>query len=408
MSYLKYIKKFIFLLKIIILSPLIIFIILIYPILRIKIFEIETRAIGHMALPMEIFSSEVKKKIHNDSRTIYLWFTNEKIANKFLLKKWKENFIVLPRIILEPIYRFFINKKIKFGKFFLIPYRSWQERKKNNIFWQDKDIYNVLIKTEPNIIFSKNEINMGNRYLSNYNTSNDDAFVVFFFRNPSYYVDNKIIPNYKINLRDQLKLDYYRSVDYLNSINYKTFLLGHNYEIKRKNKNLIYYNQSSYKNDFLDIFLPFHCKFMVCNASGINCIPAMNRRKRLMINFSELYAFDHIDSHYTPILLPKKFRSIESKNLLTYSEVLDLELSRYLYEDDLKNAGFEVIENTESEIYDAVKEMEYFNKNGKLLDTSSNDIQEKFVELCFNKFNYKMKYTKISSSFLKENKDLFI
>ena len=89
-----------------------------------------------MALPMEIFSSEVKKKIHNDSRTIYLWFTNEKIANKFLLKKWKENFIVLPRIILEPIYRFFINKKIKFGKFFLIPYRSWQERKKNNIFWR--------------------------------------------------------------------------------------------------------------------------------------------------------------------------------------------------------------------------------------------------------------------------------
>jgi len=408
MIYSKYIKKFIFLLKIVILSPLIIFIILISPILRIKICELETRAVGFLVLSMEIFASEVKEKIHDDKRTIYLWFPNKRIANNFLYKKWKGNFIVLPRIILEPIYRLFKNKKIKFGKFFLVPFRHWRESQEKNKFWQEKDIYNVLVKTKPNIIFSKDEIKRGNEYLSKFNISKDDPFVVFFFRNPSYFLDNKIIPSYKVNLRDQLKLDYYSSVDYLNSINYKNFLLGSNYEIKNKNKNLIYYNQSLDKNDFLDIFLSFHCKFMVSSPSGLCNIPALNRRKTLLINYSELFICKNTDSYYVPIFIPKKFKSIKSGDLLTYSEVLDLKLSEYIYEEDLKNAGFEVIENTESEISDAVKEMEYFNKNGKLLDTSSNDLQDKFVELYFNKFNYRMKYSKISSSFLKKNKNLFI
>jgi putative glycosyltransferase (TIGR04372 family) len=409
MSSLKNLEKLIFILKIIILSPLIILIILVYPILKIKIFEMETRAIGHMALPMEIFASEIKEKIHNNKRTIYLWFPNKKIANSFLFKKWKENFIVLPRIILEPIYLLLKNKKfIKIGKYFLTPYRHWKDMKETNIPWQDKDIYNVLTKTKPSIIFSKNEIDKGNEYLSKFNISKEDSFVTFFFRNPSYYLDNKIIPSYKVNLRDQIKLEYYSSVDYLNSINCKTFLLGNNYPVENKNKNLIYYNQSHYKNDFLDMFLSFHCKYMVASASGIHKNPALNRRSTLVVNFSELFAFNHLDTPYIPIVIPKKFKSIKGSDLLTYSEVLDLKLSEYHLEDDLNKAGFEIIENTASEISDAVKEMEYFNKNNKLLDISSNELQDKFDEHYYNKFNYKIRHTKISSSFLKKNKDLFI
>ncbi len=407
MNFGKYTIIFYKLLKILLLSPLIILMIIIYPIVRIKIFEIETRAIGHMSLPMEIFASEIKEKIHNCNRTIYLWFPNKKIANYFLLTKWKQKYIILPRVILEPIFSFFNNNKIKFGNKFLIPYRHWKKYKNGKESWQDKDVHDVLVKTKPNISFSKNEIDRGNKYLDNFGINLNDPYVVFFFRTPDYYVKNKIISDYKIDLRNQVSFNYYETINYLNSINYKTFLLGENYKINKKTENLIYYNNSRDKCDFLDIFLPFNCKFMVSSASGISTIPVMNRRKVLYINFSELYRHHHIDSRFIPFYIPKKFRSISSQNILKYSEVLKLNLSELTFEEELKKVGFEVIENTKDEILDAVKEMDYFITHGKLKENETDDIQEKFNEIYFNKFHYKIKYTKICSSFLKKNKDLF-
>tara|TARA_B100000579_G_scaffold355198_1_gene310450 strand:+ start:4511 stop:5809 length:1299 start_codon:yes stop_codon:yes gene_type:complete len=403
----KYIIIFYKLIKILLLSPLIILIIIIYPIVRIKIFEIETRAIGHMSLPMEIFASEIKEKIHNCNRTIYLWFPNKKIANYFLFSKWKQKFIILPRVILEPIYLFFKSKNIKFGNKFLIPYRHWNRNKSAEEFWQDKDLFDVLIKTKPNISFSKNEIEKGNKYLNNFGINLNDPYVIFFFRTPDYYLKNKSISDYKINLRDQVSFNYYESINYLNSINYKTFLLGENYKINKKINNLIYYNKSKDKSDFLDVFLPFNCKFMVSSASGISTIPIMNRRKVLYINFSELYRHHHIDSKFIPFYIPKKFRSISSGTILTYSEVLKLNLSEFTFQEELKKTGFEIIENTKDEILDAIKEMDYFLKHGKSKEDDTDDIQEKFNETYFNKFHYKIKYTKICSSFLKKNRDLF-
>ena len=407
MNYKKNTNKVLFFLKTLLLSPVIIFIILIYPIVRIKIFEIETRAIGHMSLPIEIFASEVKQKIHNKKKTIYIWFPNKKISNKFLYKKWKKVFLILPRVILEPVYIFFMKTKKIFGKTFLIPYRHWSEEDVNKS-WQDKDIYDVLIQTRPNIIFSKNEIKKGNKYLSKLNIKKNDRFVLFFLRNPYYYIQNKIYQSYQVNLRDTVSLDYYSSVDYLNSINCKTILMGANYDVKEENKSLIYYNQSCDRGDFLDIFLPFNCKYMVASASGISTMPALNRKKTLIINFSELNRFGHIDSYYYPLYIPKKFRSLKTGSLITYKEVLDLKLSEYIFNDELERAGFKIEENTRSEITEAVKEMEYFINYGKQLDNSELAIQNKFEEIYFNKFNYRIKYTKICTSFLKKNRDLFI
>ena len=71
--------------------------------LKIKIIEIETRAIGHYVLPIEIFLCEIKNKIHGKNN-IYLAFRNKYIVNQFLYSKLKKNFIILPRIIMEPIF----------------------------------------------------------------------------------------------------------------------------------------------------------------------------------------------------------------------------------------------------------------------------------------------------------------
>ena len=99
-------NKIIKLIHILMCLPLMLGIILIYPLIKIKIFEIETRAIGHFSRTIDIFLSEIEAGIHPKKRILYICFPNKRIANNFLLKKWREKLIILPRIFLEPIYLF--------------------------------------------------------------------------------------------------------------------------------------------------------------------------------------------------------------------------------------------------------------------------------------------------------------
>ena len=55
--------------------PIAIFIILISPIYRIKVGELEMRSIGHCAITMEIFFGELDLNIH-EKKSKYIWFVN--------------------------------------------------------------------------------------------------------------------------------------------------------------------------------------------------------------------------------------------------------------------------------------------------------------------------------------------
>ena len=76
---------------------------IIYPLIKIRFQEIETKNIGHYSKSIEIFLCEIKNKIHGKNN-IYLAFRNKYIVNQFLYSKLKKNFIILPRIIMEPIF----------------------------------------------------------------------------------------------------------------------------------------------------------------------------------------------------------------------------------------------------------------------------------------------------------------
>ena len=67
--------------------PFLFLIITLYPFIKIRINELETRSIGHFSVPVEIFINELKYNIHKEKRTIHIWFANKKISNYFLFKK---------------------------------------------------------------------------------------------------------------------------------------------------------------------------------------------------------------------------------------------------------------------------------------------------------------------------------
>ena len=189
-------QKIVVCVQLLILSPIIFFIIILRFFLKIQIIEIETRAIGHMSLPIEVYLSEISNKVHK--KGICFAFKNKTIANKFLYQKIKQKFFVLPSIIIKPIYIFF-NKKFIYdliGKKFLSDFRHWRKRKIHTIgTWQEQDIHYVLPKTQPSISFNENETILGKNLLLKLGIDlPNDEYICIHHRTPHYFFKKK---NYK-------------------------------------------------------------------------------------------------------------------------------------------------------------------------------------------------------------------
>ena len=400
-------RKIIVCVQLLALSPIIFFIIILRFFFKIQIIEIETRAIGHMSLPIEVYLSEISNKVHK--KGICFAFKNSTIANKFLYKKIKKKFFVLPTIIVKPIYVFFNNKLIYglIGKKFISDFRHWRKRKNHNFgTWQEQDIHYVLPKTQPSISFNENETILGKNLLSKVGIDLlNDKYICIHHRTPHYFFKKKIINEFRYNLRDLRNENYLKTFEYLSSNNLKVVSMGE----KMNKKNLdgaIYYNNENIKSDFLDIFLLFNCKFMISDGSGISNVVLLNRKKRLYINFAQIFSISLSDSLYTPFILPKKFKKINSNEYLPYSEVLKKGLSELTYIDELNKLGYDIEDNSEDEIFNATKEMNFYLENNDYLNYDSS-LEKKFNTLLKKNTNTTLKKSKIPFSYLKNNIELF-
>ena len=133
----------------------------------IKIGEVETRSVGHYSKSIDIYLSEKKifKKTINQKPTLEIWFTNKFVANKFLLKKWKDILFIIPyNKFLNFIFvnLFFFLKKVKSRRVFLVEYRDWRETND----WQLRDVHKIYMKSQQNLLLSKKEIEIGEEALN--------------------------------------------------------------------------------------------------------------------------------------------------------------------------------------------------------------------------------------------------
>ena len=378
--------------------PLLILIILVNPFLKIRINELETRAIGHFSISTEIFLSELSKNIYNEKNTIYLWFINKKISNNFLLKKWQKKIIIGPRFFLEPL--FVIIQKFSFLSFLRSPFRHWKECDNKNKYWQINDIHNVLPKTKSNIRFKPEEEKQCNSFLKKINTSIDN-YVCFFSRSHHYY-------NESVQLKDSDIKNQLKGVKDLSIKNKITAIRigSKSLKLNVKNRFIFDYANSKYKSEMLDIYLPMNSKFMIGTSSGMNLIPALNRKKTLLVDKSDIHAVHGHSENYIPLMIPKKFKKISNNKILKFSEVFDLKLTEFINEKDLNQLGYKSVSNSSIEISEAIFEM------NDLIDKKQNKIKDTKLQIKFWKILYKFhkikkpKVLRICNSFLKRNSKL--
>ena len=397
----KYLKKIFFIskaiFKIIICIILLMIILILRPFKKIKIIELETRAIGHFSQSVEIFLCEVKKNIHKKDE-VYLAFTNKTIANEFLYKKWKPFFIIGPKFL-----KIFFNflRSIPMGNFFLAPYRHWKDSPNN---WNYFDQHDVLSTSDPIITFTKDEKNEGDKLLKFYDLE-INRYICFDARSSVGRKEGEELNNRNSSINTQI-----HGIQKLCQKNFKALRMGAKGQEKILNndKNIIDYANSNQKSAFNDIYLLFNCSFMVSTGSGVDCIPLLNRKKRLHLNFF-LNSMHTINSKFTPIVVPKKFIDINTKSPISFRKALELGLDKYLYKDKLNFHGYDTIDNSNEEIEEAIFEMYDLIFNKKKLVIS--DMLNKKFWNDYEKYNSCRSVPSdliISPSFIYRNKDLFI
>ena len=185
---------------------------------------------------------------------------------------------------------------------------------------------------------------------------------------------------------------------------FKAVRLGYNPKDKLEiERDIIDYSNTTYRNDFMDIFLLYKCDFIISTGLGINAPATMFRKPKLMVNFVDYFSIQQQCENYTPFILPKKFISLKNKKIIPLEEVYEKKLYEITEKKKLNTIGYDIKDNSDLEILDAVKEFYFFfEKKKHLFDNQKK--QDKFWDLYERYFNYKPFKLKISNVFFEDFK----
>lgn len=350
-----------------------------------------------MASQMEIYFCEKKEKAKSKK---IIWFFEDRIANQFLKQKWSEKLFILPQFILEPIYILF--NEFKFFDFFLMDIDDYSEEEKKGLKNRLKQIdnKNIFMRCKPTIQFTQNEINEGEAYLNKIGFNNS-KFFAFASRSSELYNEREnSVRNSNIN-------DFESAVNFLISKGYKAIRMGKSItdKINFSNTNIVDYATSSDRNDFLDIYLASKFEFIITGSTGITELGSLFRKPKLVINeFGGTHAFDFHHLKYMVIL--KKVKNLNSGKIIPFKEVYDKKLT-YMETSELNSKGYELIDNSKSEIKLATENfLNFYNKNFSFKDIL--DMQKNFWRNIEKYSGFKNNNKMIvCPDFYKKNKNLF-
>lgn len=274
-----------------------------------------------------IFSKDPKSIISNK----YLYGLYKKFLDKkFILPKKKNYVISMPNMD---------SWRQKNKKFVL----AHEVSKKIQEKWFKKK-YLPIVKIPPKDILA------GDKLIGN------------FFRKKKWFCTIHVRePGFRLN--DHLWLDsgrnakietYKKAIEHIEKNEGFTIRLGQKRKNQFKFKGFFDYGSSTFKSDFLDMFLIYRAKFNIGTSSGLSFLPIIFGKYRNIFTNLNLLFFVSIPGS---IGIPKLIYSIKKKkieNLRTY-EKFDPPLLFYGNK-SFKNFGYKLIENSSEDILMSVQE----------------------------------------------------
>ena len=346
----------------------------VYPFRHYKIGRLPSHEIGHYATNIEVYLCEKDAQLNNhNKKSRDIWYRNPTagVSNQQLDKMWARTI----KISTSPIVRY--TDAIS---------RRLPGRAKFAIIHHDRDAYALFDKMAPHLSFTSQEILEGEQFLDSVRTFPGQKFVCLAVRDSSYkraqFEDRDIA---KDDYRNNDIRNYQIVAEQLAKDGYLVFRMGAKVErpFVTTSPQVIDYASNGMRSEFLDIYLGANCELFISSVLGIDSIPEIFRRPRVLTNYIPIGNF----GKYGPrdLIIPKQYWLKGESRFLRFSEIVASNnglgscTSSYEYE----SAGLELVENSPSEILHATYELLNRHQEDAPQNAESQELVAKFWSLYY-------------------------
>lgn len=370
------------------------------PVVLIRIGSINTTRLGHMLIDVEMATAEREIGANTfRKRTIDVWYPWTRgiaPANSHLLRMWRRTVHILPTTLLEPVAE--VNKLIPGGSVHVIPYRKGTRQLSNF-----NDVNGALRATSPHLKFETKELYECQDRMRDLGIDSGDKVVCIHVRTAAYLVERLGRENSSDHdLRDAEIADHYEAILMLAERGYKVVRMGTELDAKLtiSHPNLIDYACSGLRSELMDLYLPSKCEFFIGVLSGPSHVAQLFRRPLLLTNLIPLSRMMLSMDNF--LFIPKKILD-EGDQFLSLDEIASLGIEDMGILHEYERRGMRVLDNSSSEIVEAVEEMS-LRISGEWLDSEWDEwAQRRFKSLLPDYLKVGSGEGKIASSFLRGN-----
>jgi len=241
-----------------------------------------------------------------------------------------------------------------------------------------RDAEGILDRTRPEIIFTPEEVLLGEKYLREIGLEKEDKFVCVLVRDSAY----------RESLMDGIDRTYhsYRDSEVSKFTDAAVWLADKGYWVIRmgkvvkelfrvENSRVVDYANSKDRSDYLDIWLMANCYFCISTGTGLDEVAGMAGRPTVFVN---LLPLAHITLHKNCITVPKKLIWKKSRELLSLKDYMR---NSYMSTDEYVEQGIEIQSLSSFEIKEVVVEMEEMIKGDNVLNHDQKSRQEKSFQI---------------------------
>ena len=353
-----------------------------------------------MGVPMLIY----ERYLSQNPQIFYVfYYSNKKIANKYLLQKLKEE---LPLVVSRG-YWFWRSCDWFSGKIGVL-------NASGDIFVDlDADPLGRIDQTPVHCKLSSKEIDDGVKFLEKVGVPRSSKIACLLVRDRAYF--NEYKKGYDDSGNDHRCSsieNYVPAIKELVDNGYVVFRMGSLAErrLPFEHPRVIDYPFSNFRTEFLDIFLGFRCDFCVTTGSGWDAIPSHLFKKPMI--FTNLVPLNILYSYSSRFILMTKRCFDENLNReLSLREIAALKFHNGFVVEQNADNRIRYIENTPEEIRGAVLEM-IGRLNGTWTDSGEDEIlQNRFwsqfpyndISLSSKKRFHRVIRARYSAHFLREN-----
>ncbi len=369
------------------------------PLVVIRFGPLISERIGHFATNTELFLCEHDAGMHS-RRTFDILYYIPPICNQQLKRMWDRALHVYP-LYVSPLHVScfacsldWLSRHLAGGEDHAIPMPS------------DRDIRGLLARTQPHLSFTPEEEHLGRVAVRELGILDGTPFVCFHSRNSAYL--DTVYPKKNWHYHD------YRDSNIKNFIPAAEELVNRGYfavrmgaivkePLKITNPMIIDYGTKG-RNEFLDIFLGAKCHSYIGDPCGIHAIPMIFRRPLAIVNMIPLEYTPTWASNY--LFIPKKLWLREEHRFLTFGEILDSGVGRFLRSEQYEQIGVEVVENEPEEITALAVEMDERLKGTWQTTKEDEELQRRFWSLFKPSELNGMFLSHIGTEFLRQNREL--